>query len=388
MIEPLPQLNTKRFQVALSFAGEHRSFVEGVAEQLSRNLGQNRVFYDRYYEAELARPNLDIYLTKIYQEDTDLIAIFLCSNYAQKEWCGLEWRVVRDVLKRRRDSEIMSFKFDDIVIEGLLSIDGYIDIGNRTPEEVAYLILQRIDGKGTLPLHSSKSKLSVMPNLFYGDSLQLLGRDEEIRRIKEKLQAGNHCSIVGPPGSGKSHLLRAIWSSIPSWLGCQPQQVQLLPFRGVTSLRDLQEMLVKRLGGQRANELRSLLYHKPLRLLALDDLGSMDPGSRGLQMRSWLRSLDDGLDNEYRTKLLMVSNERLDILFRRDDPNRDSPLAGLDPLPVELAPLSPEVCYQIVQQRLAVTSLRVEQFTDLFDTTSHYPQQLLALCAARYEALR
>ena len=134
--------------------------------------------------------------------------------------------------------------------------------------------------------------------------------------------------------------------------------------------------------------MRSLLHHKPLRLLALDDLGSMDPGPRGLEMRSWLRSLDDGLDNEYRTKLLMVSNECLDVLFRRDDPNRDSPLAGLDPLPVELAPLSPEVCYQIVQQRLASTSLRMGQFTDLFDTTSHYPKQLLALCAAHYEALR
>src|SRR5215510_2585755 len=85
-IEPLPQRNTKRFQVALSFAGEHRSFVEGVAEHLSRNLGQNRVFYDRYYEAELARPNLDTYLTNIYRKDTDLIVIFLCSNYTQKEW--------------------------------------------------------------------------------------------------------------------------------------------------------------------------------------------------------------------------------------------------------------------------------------------------------------
>jgi hypothetical protein len=70
MIEPLPPLNTKRFQVALSYAGEHRNFVAGVAEHLSRNLGQNRVFYDRYYEAELARPNLDTYLIKIYQEPT------------------------------------------------------------------------------------------------------------------------------------------------------------------------------------------------------------------------------------------------------------------------------------------------------------------------------
>ena len=160
MIEPLTQLNTKRFQVALSFAGEHRNFVEGVAEQLSRNLGQNRVFYDRYYEAELARPNLDTHLINIYRDDTDLIAIFLCSNYTQKEWCGLEWRVVRDVLKKRRDWEIMPFKFDDVIIEGLLSSDGYIKINNRTPEEVACLILQRIDGKNTFPLHSSESKLS------------------------------------------------------------------------------------------------------------------------------------------------------------------------------------------------------------------------------------
>src|SRR5215813_11142248 len=161
MIEPLTQLNTKRFQVALSFAGEHRNFVESVAEELSRNLGQNRVFYDCYYEAELARPNLDTHLINIYRDDTDLIAIFLCSNYTQKEWCGLEWRVVQDVIKKRCDLEIMPFKFDDVIIEGLLSSDGYIKINNRTPEEVAYLILQRIDGKNTFPLYSLESKSSV-----------------------------------------------------------------------------------------------------------------------------------------------------------------------------------------------------------------------------------
>ena len=52
MIEPPNQLNTKRFQVALSFAGEHRNFVEGVAEQLSRNLGQNQPFPAKAYAIE------------------------------------------------------------------------------------------------------------------------------------------------------------------------------------------------------------------------------------------------------------------------------------------------------------------------------------------------
>jgi len=161
MIDSPTQLTTKRFQVALSFAGEHRNFVESVAEHLSRNLGQNQVLYDRYYEAELARPNLDTYLMKIYREDTDLLVIFLDSNYAQKEWCGLEWRVIRDILKSRHDWEIMSFKFDDVIIEGLLSIDGYITINDKTPEEVARLILQRIHGKATLSVHASKSTLST-----------------------------------------------------------------------------------------------------------------------------------------------------------------------------------------------------------------------------------
>jgi hypothetical protein len=136
------------------------------------------------------------------------------------------------------------------------------------------------------------------------------------------------------------------------------------------------------LGGQKAGEWRGLLHHKPLCLLVLDNLGGMDPGQNGLKMRRWLRGLDDG----YRTKLLMVSNERLEILFHKDDPTQDSPLAGLDPIPVIFAPLSIEVCCQIIEQRLSWTGFSITDFTDLLDTPRQ-PRELLATCAARYEAL-
>jgi hypothetical protein len=194
-------------------------------------------------------------------------------------------------------------------------------------------------------------KTAVVHNPFCGESPHLLGCDQEIRRIKEKLQAGNHCSIVGPHGSGKSLLLKEITKQIPAWLGCQPYEILSIAFRSISNLRELQEAIVVYLGGQRANEWRNLLRHKPLCLLVLDDLGGMDPGQDGLKMRRWLR----GLDDHSRTKLLMVSNERLEVLFRKDDPNRDSPLAGLDPIPVMFAPLSIEVCRQIIEQRLRRT---------------------------------
>ena len=44
----------KRFLVALSFPGEHREFVANVAHLLSRELGQQRVLYDKFHEAEFA----------------------------------------------------------------------------------------------------------------------------------------------------------------------------------------------------------------------------------------------------------------------------------------------------------------------------------------------
>jgi hypothetical protein len=57
----------KRFDVALSFPGEHRTFVEAIAARLSHVLGKEHVLYDKYYEAEFARLNLNVYLPNLYR---------------------------------------------------------------------------------------------------------------------------------------------------------------------------------------------------------------------------------------------------------------------------------------------------------------------------------
>lgn len=135
----------KRFDVALSFPGEHREFVRRVAERLSERLGRERVLYDAYYEAEFALIDLDTYLQRLYHDESELIVVFLSAHYERKEWCGLEWRAIRDVIKRRRESTVIPVRFDNTEIPGLFSNSGYIWVGEREPEEVADLILQRLD---------------------------------------------------------------------------------------------------------------------------------------------------------------------------------------------------------------------------------------------------
>jgi hypothetical protein len=134
----------KRFRVALSFPGERRYFVNEVAERIATAIGRDSLLYDKYHEPELARVDLDTYLQKLYHDESELIAVFLCSEYEQKEWCGLEWRSLRDLIKRRNGSAIMPLRFDDTAIPGLFSIDGYVEIGNRTPTAIAECILARM----------------------------------------------------------------------------------------------------------------------------------------------------------------------------------------------------------------------------------------------------
>lgn len=132
------------FKVALSFPGEHRTYVSKVTDILRGVLGKDQVFYDYDYQSQLASPNLDTTLQEIYRNNSDLIVVFLCKEYAEKEWCGLEWRAVRDIIKSRDNDKVMFIRFDNEKIDGIFSIDGFIDANIFSEEKVAEFIMERI----------------------------------------------------------------------------------------------------------------------------------------------------------------------------------------------------------------------------------------------------
>ena len=89
-------IDNHHFAVALSFPGEHRDFIERVAMDLEGRLGKGACFYDKYYEAMLARPNLDLLLQDVYSNRSDLVVAFVCADYDEKLWCGIEWQKIRE----------------------------------------------------------------------------------------------------------------------------------------------------------------------------------------------------------------------------------------------------------------------------------------------------
>lgn len=216
--------NHKRFQVALSFPGEDRAFVSRVAARLAEQLGQKRVLYDGYYEAEFARIDLDTHLQRLYHDESELIVVFLSANYELKEWCGLEWRAIRDIIKRRKESTVMPVRFDNTDIPGLFSNAGYIWVGDREPETIADLILQRLDHErgstsGPTPpppfkVGDGANSVAVAPTRLRHSAERLIGREVELARLDAAWAdpATHVLTIVAFGGVGKTSLV-AHWQA-------------------------------------------------------------------------------------------------------------------------------------------------------------------------------
>jgi hypothetical protein len=132
------------FKVAFTFSGENRGYVEEVAVELESKIGKGNLFYDNFFQAELARINLDVFLQDIYHNKSDFIVVFLSKTYEHKQWCGLEWRSIRDLIKRKQSDKIILVKLEDFNLDGIFSIDGYLDGSKNNPTTIAELIHRRI----------------------------------------------------------------------------------------------------------------------------------------------------------------------------------------------------------------------------------------------------
>ena len=136
--------NIRRFRVALSFAGEKRHFVDQVARILAQRFGEEKILYDKFHEAEFARSNLGIYLPDLYNHNSDLVVVVVCPYYDQKPWTGLEWAAIHDLLRQRKDSDVMLCRFEYATVRGLYPTAGFVELDNKTPYQAASLILERL----------------------------------------------------------------------------------------------------------------------------------------------------------------------------------------------------------------------------------------------------
>jgi hypothetical protein len=133
----------RQYDVALSFAGEDRAYVDKVAERL-KELGVS-VFYDRFEQVELWGKDLAEQLGRIYGKQSRFVAIFASRHYAAKAWPSHErqFALARHIAGEK--NRILPVRFDATEIPGIASTIAYVDARVLTPEKLAELIRQKVD---------------------------------------------------------------------------------------------------------------------------------------------------------------------------------------------------------------------------------------------------
>ena len=135
-----------RWDVALSFAGAQRHYVEQVAQALQA-LGM-RCFYDADEQIELWGKYLAEELPVIYGEQAAAVVVFGSAEYAARDWTRLERRAALNRAVRERREYVLPARFDDTPLPGLLSDMVAIDLRTRTPQQFAAMIAAKLAALG------------------------------------------------------------------------------------------------------------------------------------------------------------------------------------------------------------------------------------------------
>jgi hypothetical protein len=130
------------FDVALSFAGEDRAYVEEVASVL-REMGL-RVFYDKYERVSLWGKDLYTHLREIYFNRARYTVLFISKHYKKKLWSNHERESAQARAFMENKEYILPVRFDKTKIPGILPTVGYLDLKSLPPTDLALLIKQKI----------------------------------------------------------------------------------------------------------------------------------------------------------------------------------------------------------------------------------------------------
>ena len=129
--------------VALSFAGEDRDYVDKVATMLQNK--DIQVFYDKFEEAELWGKNLYTYLDNIYRNSAKYCVIFISEHYARKLWTNHERESAQARAFQENQEFILPVRLDDTQIPGILPTVYYVDGNKISPAGLVELIIKKLN---------------------------------------------------------------------------------------------------------------------------------------------------------------------------------------------------------------------------------------------------
>ena len=163
-----------KYQVALSFAGEQRDYVEDVANYLDKF--DVVLFYDRFEEVKLWGKKLAERFDHIFAQQSEYVVMFISKEYVDKAWPSHERdHALCRMIKERREY-VLPVRFDDSKVPGLAEDVSYLNASDYNPKALAEAIAKK------LGIRPATGKASDVPETGSANSVDVINSsDKEIK---------------------------------------------------------------------------------------------------------------------------------------------------------------------------------------------------------------
>lgn len=141
--------HTYDFDVALSFAGEDRDYVEDVNNALKA--AGVRTFLDSDYLSDTWGEDLVDFFDGIYRKRSRFAILFISHHYAEKMWPRHERRSALARALEERAAYVLPVRLDDTSVDGLRPTIGYLDTRRTGIDALVRALTAKIAGRSGWP---------------------------------------------------------------------------------------------------------------------------------------------------------------------------------------------------------------------------------------------
>jgi hypothetical protein len=139
------------FDIAVSFAGENRGFVEEVVRKVQDSAPDVTVFYDEDYKYESWGKDGIEYFTDVYMKRSRYVAMFISRSYAEKEWPRAEKRAALARALTERSEYVLPIRIDNTELPGMPPTVFYVEAIREGVDGIATGILHKLGTKRVRP---------------------------------------------------------------------------------------------------------------------------------------------------------------------------------------------------------------------------------------------
>lgn len=132
------------------------NFISTILARLLLDIKRIEGNYNTTKSTSNERPSAQTLLQDIYGKRSTLVVVFLSEDYQRKEWCGIEFPAIGEIIMKRDHDKIMFVRMDNANVDGVSNTTALWMVENLARRTLLVSFKKGLDCSGEAAMYSAE----------------------------------------------------------------------------------------------------------------------------------------------------------------------------------------------------------------------------------------